>query len=278
MSEIAQQLFNAAEVLDDATFERVRWLIRERAGISLAPGKRAMVVGRLLRRVRDFGHPDIRCFVEAAVRDGSAESEAFVNALTTNLTSFFREAHHFPVLVDHLRKRLVAQPSAKVWSAGCASGEEPYSVAMAAVEAFGARPPISVRASDIDTEMLAAGRRAVFPLERIDGVSESRVRRFFLRGVRSNEGSVRLMPELRSLVDFAWQNLADRWPDAERCDAILCRNVLIYFDEQTRAEVLQRLHAALKPAGLLFVGHSESCAEKRELFAHIGMTVYRRIG
>ncbi len=280
MSTITPQHFDfdLADSLDDAAFERVRALIRERAGISLSPGKRTMVIGRLLRRVREFGHPDIRSFVDAAARPGSAESQAFVNALTTNLTAFFREAHHFPVLVDHLRKRLAVQPSARIWSAACSSGEEPYSVAMAAIEAFGARPPIRVLASDVDTEMLATGRSAVFPLDRIGGVSESRVRRFFLRGVRSNEGSVRLVPDARSLVEFAWLNLAEPWSRAERNDAILCRNVLIYFDEDTRGEVLRRLHAALNPGGLLFVGHSETCAERSDLFANLGMTVYRRIG
>ncbi|OYZ69101.1 MAG: chemotaxis protein CheR, partial [Methylophilaceae bacterium 17-43-7] len=211
-------------------FERVRKLIYQHAGISLSDAKTDMVYSRIGRRLRAVGQDSFKQYLDDLEHQQNAEEwEAFTNALTTNLTSFFREEHHFPILADHLVK---LQKPIRIWCSAASTGEEPYTIAMTACEAFGTlKPPVEIYATDIDTNVLATASKGVYPYERVSKLSEKRRREFFQKGTGQNEGSVRVRNELRSLITFSQLNLLDdQWPIKEPFDAIFCRNVMIYFD------------------------------------------------
>jgi chemotaxis protein methyltransferase CheR len=255
-------------------FERVRGLIRAHAGISLSPAKRDMVYSRLARRLRELGLDNFSDYLDRVEHGGQTEWESFTNALTTNLTSFFREPHHFPILVEHLG-RCGARP-AKIWCSAASTGEEPYSLAMTVAEAFNSfTPPVKILASDLDTRALAAAQAGVYDAERVERMEPERVRRFFQRGTGVHAGKVRVRPELRQMVTFQPINLlAADWPLRGPLDAIFCRNVMIYFDKPTQLAVLERFAPLLAPGGLLFAGHSESFSHASHLFRMRGKTVY----
>jgi len=263
-------------------FERVRRLIYARAGIHLNDTKRNMVYSRLSRRLRALGIESFTVYLDRLENDpafAAHEQQLFVNALTTNLTSFFREPHHFPRLAEFLRAR---GDGARLWCAAASTGEEPYSIAMTMIEALGAEPSARLLATDIDTNVLATARAAVYRLDSARQCGDARLRRFFLRGRGSNEGMVRVRPEVARLVEFAPLNLLDEtWPAlrsfAPLVDVVFCRNVMIYFDKPTQRRVLARIAQVLKPGGLLFVGHSENFTDCREWFALRGKTVYERL-
>ncbi len=256
-------------------FQRVRELIYNYAGISLSPAKRQLVYSRLSRRLRALRLPSFEHYLELVDGGDPAEWEAFTNALTTNLTAFFREPHHFPLLAAHLRRTGAARPLT-LWCAAASTGEEPYSMAMTAVEAFGTfTPPVRILASDIDTAVLAAAAEGVYPEDRVEKLEPERLRRFFLRGTHGRAGQVRAREELRSLITFRQINLLDEsWPIRGPLDAIFCRNVMIYFDKRTQLSVLARFAPLLRPDGLLFAGHSESLYQATHLFHLRGKTVY----
>lgn len=262
----------------DKDFQRVRRLIRERAGICLSQAKRDMVYSRLARRVRTRGLRRFSEYLDLLRLGDEAEWEAFTNALTTNLTSFFREAHHFPVLAQHAARHKASR-NFQVWCCGCASGEETYSIAITLAEAFASlSPPVSILASDLNTEALSKAQQAVYPIERAERVGAERMKRFFLRGTGPRAGQARVRPELRALVSFRPLNLiASAWPSCPPCDAIFCRNVMIYFDRATQTAILRRLAPLLRPNGLLFVGHSESLFHVSETFRPRGKTVYELV-
>ncbi|MES2321739.1 MAG: CheR family methyltransferase [Pseudomonadota bacterium] len=255
-------------------FERVRVLIYQRAGISLADSKQEMVYSRLARRLRATGIVSFGRYLDdlEAGRLGE-EWESFTNALTTNLTSFFREAHHFPLLAEHLKK---AATPITIWCSASSTGEEPYSIAMTACEAFNSlTPPVQIIATDIDTNVLGTGANGVYGIERIDKMAPERARRFFLRGKGDQEGMVRVRPELRQLVTFKHLNLlADSWPLQGQFDVIFCRNVMIYFDKNTQRKILSRFVPLMKPDALLFAGHSENFLYVSDALKLRGKTVY----
>ncbi|MGD9942538.1 MAG: CheR family methyltransferase [Burkholderiaceae bacterium] len=263
----------------DADFERVRSLIRRQAGISLADSKRTMVYSRLQRRLRETGHRSFTAYLDSLDKTDTAERQRFVNALTTNLTSFFRESYHFPVLADFLKQRAASSRPVRIWCAAASTGEEPYSLAMTAIEALGERPPVEILASDLDTDVLHQAGEGIYPASAAQAIGNERLRRFFMKGVGRNAGQAKVKPNLTALLRFMQINLnAPNWPFREPFDAIFCRNVMIYFDRETKQTLLERLHGALRPGGLLFVGHSENFTEARELFELQGKTVYRRVG
>ena len=259
-------------------FERVRALIHGRAGISLADSKQEMVYSRLARRLRATGIQSFGRYLddlEAGRMD--KEWEAFTNALTTNLTSFFREAHHFPLLLEHLvaiRKKDTRPLT--IWCSAASTGEEPYSIAMTACEAFNTlTPPVQIVATDIDTNVLATAANGVYPMERLDKMAPERLRRFFLKGKGAHEGMARVRPELRNLVTFRQLNLlAEGWPLEGQFDAIFCRNVMIYFDKPTQRKILDRFVPLMKPHALLFAGHSENFLYVSDSLRLRGKTVY----
>lgn len=255
-------------------FEEVRRLIYSHAGITLSEGKVDMVYSRLARRLRAKGLASFRDYL-ALLKGGDAQEwEAFVNALTTNLTAFFREAHHFDILRDFLRTR--RERPITIWSAAASTGEEPYSIAMTAAEALGeARHAVQILASDLDTQVLQKAREGVYPLERIARLDEARQRRFFLRGTGSQAGLVKVRPELQAMIRFFQLNLLDaQWAVSGALDVIFCRNVLIYFDKPTQYRILSRMKPLLKADGLLILGHSEALYHAADLFRLRGQTVY----
>ncbi|MGP1679550.1 MAG: CheR family methyltransferase [Burkholderiales bacterium] len=260
-------------------FERVRKLIYGRAGISLSPGKREMVYSRLGRRLRALGLSGFSDYLHVLENGDAAEWEAFTNSLTTNLTAFFREEHHFPLLAELLQRHRENGQIA-LWCAAASTGEEPYSMAMAAAEAFGTlSPPVRILATDIDTSVLAQAQQGVYAMERLEKMSQERIQRFFLCGKGKHAGKARVRDELRALISYRPLNLLDAlWPVRGPFHAIFCRNVMIYFDKPTQYGILQKFLPLLRPDGLLFAGHSESFHLAADLFRPRGKTVYEPAG
>lgn len=260
--------------LSDVHFRRICQLIYQRAGIVLADHKRDMVYNRLVRRLRllgldDFG--DYLGMLEANASD--AEWQAFINALTTNLTAFFREGHHFPLLAEHARQRTGEY---KVWSAAASTGEEPYSIAITLADVFGeGHGRWKVFASDIDTQVLEKAQGGIYRQQELKTLSQQQLQRYFMRGTGPHEGYVRVRQEIIKHVEFAVINLLDSKLNVPGSfDAIFCRNVMIYFDKKTQQAILQRFVPLLKPGGLLFAGHSENFSHLSRDFWLRGQTVY----
>lgn len=261
-----------------ADFSRVQALIYKHAGISLHDGKHAMVYSRLSRRLRETGHDSFEAYLTWLEKQGDAhEWQEFVNALTTNLTSFFREQHHFDILAQHLKNK-PASTAWRVWCNAASTGEEPYSIVLTAQEALGHNANFKLIASDIDSKVLQTAANGVYRMEGVKNLSQERLHKFFMRGKASNAGMVRVKPELRRMIEFMQVNLIrDDWPFKEPFDIVFCRNVMIYFDAPTQRKVLERIHRVMKPGGLLFVGHAENFSESRDLFVLRGKTVYERV-
>ncbi|MFC5497820.1 CheR family methyltransferase [Caenimonas terrae] len=268
-------LAEAAFQLNDRDFGRARQLIDEYAGIKLSLQKRNMVYNRLLRRLRAHGAHSFGAYLDLVEADHSSERQAFVNALTTNLTAFFREPHHFELLAaraaDHARR---AKAPLRVWSSACSTGEEAWSIAMVLREAGCAA---DIRASDIDSEVLRTGTAGVYRSERVADLEPARLKKHFLRGTGGNDGLVSVRPELRSMVRFFQLNLqSPEWPRQDRYDVIFCRNVVIYFDRDAQKRLAARFADMLTPGGLLVVGHSESFPAAHPAFRSCGRTAYER--
>ncbi|AUC41264.1 Chemotaxis protein methyltransferase CheR [Dickeya solani RNS 08.23.3.1.A] len=260
--------------LSDVHFRRISQLIYQRAGIVLADHKREMVYNRLVRRLRLLGINDFGQYLALLESDpNSAEWQAFVNALTTNLTAFFREAHHFPILAEHARKR---PGGYSIWCTAASTGEEPYSLAMTLAEVYGDRASnCQITASDIDTQVLEKASAGIYRQEDLRSLSPQQMQRFFLRGTGPHSGLVRVRPDLANMIHFQQVNLlAPEWSLPAPFDAIFCRNVMIYFDKETQERILRRFVPLLKPGGLLFAGHSENFSQISREFYLRGQTVY----
>ena len=256
-------------------FERVRAMIYKRAGIALADSKHEMVYSRLARRLRATGIDSFARYLDDLEGGRLGEEwESFTNALTTNLTSFFREAHHFPLLAEHVKH--VKDRPIQIWCSASSTGEEPYSIAMTLCEAFNTlTPPVQIVATDIDTNVLTTAANGVYGIERLDKMAPERARRFFLRGKGDQDGMVRVRPELRQLITFKQLNLlGDQWPVTGPFDVIFCRNVMIYFDKATQRKILSRFVPLMKSDALLFAGHSENFLYVSESLKLRGKTVY----
>jgi chemotaxis protein methyltransferase CheR len=281
----AHDLAHGTESLDHefsfskADFDRVRELIYKHAGISLHDGKHAMVYSRLSRRLRETGHKSFASYLlgleASSGPSGAVEWQEFVNCLTTNLTSFFREDHHFHALKDDL-KPFAGKP-VRIWCCAASTGEEPYSILMTCSEALGPSASVQLVASDIDTNVLATAKRGVYNAD-ARGLDATRLKSFFMRGTGANSGKIRVKPELQRWVEFRTLNLMDaQWQLGEPFHMVFCRNVMIYFDAPTQRKVLERIHRVMRPGGLLFVGHSENFTESRDLFKLRGKTIYERV-
>lgn len=257
-------------------YDRVAALLYQIAGIHLGDARKEMVYSRLSRELRRLGKTDVSGYLDYLQKAGQHEWTRFVNVLTTNLTSFFREAHHFDVLKRDVLP--IAPRPARIWSCGCASGEEPYSIAMACHEYFGDTPgAYAVWATDINTSMLQTAAAGVYQKERVEGLSPARLKQFFLNGDGSNADFVKIKDRLRQGVTFRHLNLVQpQWSAEGPFDAIFCRNVMIYFDKPTQYQILERFVPLLRqPHGLLFAGHSEAFFHARELFTPMGGTTYK---
>jgi len=243
------------------------------SGIRLPEAKREMVYARLARRLRSLGIASFDDYVRFLELE-PAEWEHCSNALTTNVTAFYREEHHFRSLAEHAAATRRPNEPFRVWSAGCSTGEEPYTIAMCLTETLGAGA-FRVTASDLDTQVIAAAAEGVYPLQHVQALTPERQKRFFLRGAGRYEGKARVRPELAASIDFLRVNLMDAgWPIAPGLDAIFCRNVMIYFDKPTQRTLVERYAGLLRPGGLFFAGHAESLLDQGRHFRLRGQTVY----
>ena len=275
--ELPEQIAEREFAFSQQDFERVRKMIYARAGIHLNPSKQNMVYSRISRRLRALRKRSFIEYLDWLESGDSPEWQEFVNALTTNLTAFFREAHHFPVLAEFLRTRR-NENELNIWCCAASTGEEPYSIAMTALDTLPLQAArIRILASDIDTNVLDVARAGVYEAERIEKLDAAIKQRHFMRGVGQHAGRVRVKPDLQAMLTFRRINLLDaRWDVRGGFDAIFCRNVMIYFDKETQHRILQKFVPLLKPGGLLFVGHSENLYHARDLFVARGKTVYGR--
>lgn len=253
-------------------------ILREHAGIKLGLNKRQLLSSRLKRRLRALGIDSYGVYLRYLNDNLERELGEFTNVLTTNLTSFFRENHHFLFLREFFDGAPTGIPL-RIWSAGCSTGEEAYSVAMVYQESTAAarRVPLRLSATDIDTVCLGKAQAGVYELEAAKGLDPQRLSAHFLRGRGSNEGKVRVRPHLQSLVEFQALNLLAAWELEGPVDIILCRNVVIYFDDQVQRELFARFADLLRPDGVLIIGHSENLQRVSSRFRSLGRTIYRRV-
>lgn len=269
-------------------FEFIARMLYQLAGIALAPHKVEMVYSRLARRLRDLRLPDFDSYCALLEsEEGAGEIGFLVNALTTNLTSFFRESHHFDFLaktaIPEMRARHAGEsshPRLRIWSAGCSSGQEPYTIAMVLAAALGAelrRWDARILATDIDTHMIETARRGVYPAEVATSIPGPLRDRFTRRIREDGEAKIVMADELKRLIAFKPLNLLEHWPMKGPFDAIFCRNVLIYFDRPGRTQVIENFARLLEPGGCLFLGHSESLYGVSNRFRQTGPTIYRRL-
>ena len=273
----------AEESLQDADFERFRQLIESETGIHLSDAKRGLLVARLSRRVRTLGLASLREYFEYVERGDADERTRMFDAISTNETRFFREPHHFEILANRIFPRWKAlaargarERRLRIWSAGCSSGEEPYSVAMSLLEVFDpAEWDLRVDATDLSTRVLDVARRGEWPARKAADVPEPLLRRYMLRGTRSQEGVMKAGDALRSIVRFGRQNLMDEpYAMPGHYDMILCRNVLIYLAHANRVRVVHSLLSHLAPGGFFFIGHAETLAGIADGPKAIGPNVY----
>lgn len=267
----------AAYELTDREFRRLRALVRTHTAIELSDAKRHLLFTRFSRRLRALGLATFDEYCDLVERGEGEELRAFASAITTNFTRFFREPHHFELLAERVASRGVSAPL-RIWSAGCSSGEEPYSIAMTLLEAVPdiAERDVRILATDIDTSVLAAAERGVYPQDRVSGLPPERLRRWFLRGRGANAGKVRIADSPRALVDFRPLNLIEPWPMRGPFDFVFCRNVVIYFSQETRRSLVERFAELQRPGAYLVLGHSEHLAGATDRYAPAGPTTYRR--
>lgn len=260
----------------DKDFARVRALILKIAGISLATSKQSMVYSRLARRLRACNLNKFSAYLDALEASSTnPEWEHFTNSLTTNLTSFYREAHHFEILKKQLQS-LSRGNRIELWCSAASTGEEPYTMAITAMEAFNSmNPPVRILATDIDTKVLEHARKGVYRLDQVEKIPQEILRKYFLKGKGDSDGLIRIRPEVQALISFRKLNLMEpAWQLRPGFDAIFCRNVMIYFEKDVQLQILKRFAPLMSPGGLLYAGHSENFAMARDYFTLRGKTVY----
>ncbi|MDH5388185.1 MAG: protein-glutamate O-methyltransferase [Gammaproteobacteria bacterium] len=274
----------------DKDFTYLSKLAGEIAGISLSSGKRELIYGRLVKRLRALGLKDFKSYcslLKDGEEDGGNKDERthFINSITTNVTSFFRENHHFEFMAHTLLPELIgkkssaSQPRLRIWSAGCSSGREPYSIAMVLKECIPdiERWDVKILATDLDSNILEVAKTAVYPKDHVKEISIERRKRWLKMGRGINENEIKVVDEIKDMVTYRKLNLTDKWPMKGPFDIIFCRNVTIYFDRDTRIELLNNFADYLDDEGCLFVGHSESLFGLTQRFATVGRTIHRKI-
>jgi chemotaxis protein methyltransferase CheR len=266
----------------DEDFQALRKLVRQVTGISLSEQKRELVYGRLARRLRALNLRTFREYREVLSLDDGSELVQFCNAITTNLTAFFREPHHFDHLKNEVLAPLLRRPTAarrvRIWSAGCSTGEEPYSIAISVLEAVPdiERWDIRILATDLDSDVLEKARRGVYAADRLQALSTERRERFFVPYPEAKEPSYQVRPEVARLLTVKQLNLMHAFPMKGPLDVIFCRNVVIYFDKDTQRDLIARMSRLQRPGDLLFLGHSETLFKVSTDYNLIGRTIYRR--
>lgn len=264
--------------LEDFNF--LRKISNQHSGILVPDDKFDMFYSRLSKRVRLLGFTHFKQYCQYLQNHPEQEFTEFINAVTTNLTSFFRESHHFDYLAKNLLPELLkknqSQRQIKVWSAGCSTGEEPYSLAMTLLENVPESWDIKILATDLDTNVLSTAAEGIYPIDRVSTISEQRLQRWFQKGIGLQSRKVRAKSELRRIIRFRQLNLMQEWPMKGFFDVIFCRNVLIYFDRETKARLAKRYAGLLREGGHLFIGHSESLHQLDTPFTLIGNTIYKK--
>ena len=268
--------------LSGAEFDRVRALVKRQTGISLCDAKRQMVYRRLVRRVQDMNFSGFDEYCDYVESGDAAELERFVNAVTTNLTAFFREDHHFDFLAQTVLPEILRNKKERrlrIWSAGCSTGEEPYSIACVLKELLppGQQWDARILATDLDTNVLAKCRDGIYARDAVAKLPSARLNKWFQKGNAGNEDSVRACDELRKIVTFKQLNLLSAWPMKGPFDVIFCRNVIIYFDKETQISLIDRYADILDDSGYLFIGHSETLYKVSERFRLTEKTTYRKL-
>lgn len=265
----------------DSDFSRVKKMVYEFAGIDLNESKKNLVYNRLSKRIRFLEMNSFKEYLDYVEVQGESEFIHLINAITTNLTFFFRENHHFEYLkntvIPMLLKENAGTKKIRIWSAGCSTGEEPYSLAIILKEAVPAGWDARVLATDLDTTVVDTAQKGVYKIDRLKGVSDERVKKWFLKGKGSQEGYVKVKPDLQKIIDFGQINLMNDWPIKETIDVIFCRNVVIYFDKPTQSKLFNRYADLLPAHGHLMIGHSESLYKVCDRFELIGQTIYKKI-
>lgn len=268
--------------LTDSEFDSLRKLVRARTGIALSDAKRELVYGRLARRLRKLGLGSFAEYCELVASGNPDELQELTNAITTNLTSFFREKYHFEQLANEVFPQSERQRSntkrLRLWSAGCSTGEEPYSLAVVMREALAHLRDwdIKLLATDIDSAVVATAAEGVYAADRFTEVSAERTRRWFCPAA-GRPGYCAASPELKELITFKQLNLLEPWPMRGPFDVIFCRNVVIYFDKDTQRALFDRMAQLQEPGGWLFIGHSENLFNVTNRYKLVGRTVYRRL-
>ncbi|MCP3665393.1 MAG: protein-glutamate O-methyltransferase [Gammaproteobacteria bacterium] len=266
-------------------FNFLRKISNARTGIVAGNDKYDMFYARLSRRVRALGLSSFDAYCKLLENEKNDEEMLeFVNAITTNLTSFFREKHHFEYLAKSaLPEHILRHESnrrLRIWSAGCSSGEEPYSIAMTLKEVLANQHEwdASILATDIDSNVLSTAARGAYPIDRLRGIPKEQLHRWFMRGKGTRKGMAKVKREAGNIIQFGRLNLMHEWRLPGPMDIIFCRNVIIYFDISTKVQLLEKFSRVLRPGGLLFVGHSESLVRQSNDFELIGNTIYRKVG
>ena len=264
----------------EADFQRVKKIVYDFAGIDLNDSKKNLVYNRLAKRIRFLGQDSFKHYLNYVEEQGESEFIHLINSITTNLTFFFRENHHFEYLAETVIPELLKQKASsrkiRVWSAGCSTGEEPYSLAIVLKETVPEGWDAKVIATDLDSNVVQTGMTGVYKVDRLKGVSDARRNRWFLKGEGSKSGFVKTKPELQSIIEFGQLNLMDEWPLNSEIDVIFCRNVVIYFDKPTQSKLFNRYADKLPQGGHLFVGHSESLYKVCDRFDLLGQTIYKK--
>ena len=288
---MTKKLVSAAQIAKHETHDRefnmtakhfatISKVVYEHAGIVLSAVKEDMVYSRVSRRIRRTASAGFDDYLNQALNPNSEEFTHFVNAITTNLTSFYREKHHFDFLEHNLLPALKADPRRnrlRIWSAGCSTGEEPYTIAMTLRDRIPKAWDSKILATDLDTNVVTTGRNAIYGLERVDGLEKSLITKNFENLQVDGHPRVQVKKELRDLCYFKQLNLLREWPMKGPFDFIFCRNVVIYFDKPTQKVLFDRFAQMLAPGGYLFIGHSESMYKLTDRFESLGNTIYRKI-
>jgi chemotaxis protein methyltransferase CheR len=268
-------------LLTDSDFDRLRSIVRELTGIALADSKRELVYGRLARRLRKLKLSSFSEYCALVEAGHGEELQELTNAITTNLTSFFREKYHFEQLaaeaLPYVAEHRAATRRVRMWSAGCSTGEEAYSIAMVVREAqqYFAGWDVRLLATDIDSKVVAAAAAGIYAAERLRDMDSQRAARWF-RPCAEDEHQYTVADDLRTLITFRQLNLLDTWPVKGPFDVIFCRNVTIYFDKDTQRQLFERIAALQEPGAWLFIGHSENLFNVSQRYRSVGRTVYRR--
>jgi chemotaxis protein methyltransferase CheR len=264
----------------DDDFQQVVKLVRGYTGIVLAESKRELVYGRLVRRLRTVRVRSFGEYLQQLEKGDPGELQQFCNAITTNLTAFFRENHHFEFLAKQLvpmiLKRNASRRRIRIWSAGCSTGEEPYSVATVLQETIQELRNWDVRilATDLDSNVLSHGQRATYDADRFEKMDAERQRRWFSR---TSDGRFTANEQLRNMISFKSLNLIGAWPFNGPFDLILCRNVMIYFGRDTQRDIVERMAERQSLGDYLFLGHSESLLNVSTRYGLEGQTIHRKI-